>query len=82
MPWRKWSFEFTAGVRFFTTNDEYVDGSKLKQDPLYNLQTHVIYDLTSRQWISFNGNYFFGGVTYIDSVEQPTRQENSRFGLT
>lgn len=82
IPWRKWSFEFTAGVRFFTANDEYVGNATLKQDPLYNLQAHVIYDLTPRQWISFNANYFFGGVTYNDSVEQPTRQENSRLGLT
>lgn len=82
VPWRKWSFEFSAGVRFFTANDEYVDGSKLEQDPLYNLQFHTIYDLTPRQWISLNANYFFGGVTYDDSLEQPTRQENSRLGLT
>ena len=82
IPWRKWSFEFAAGVRFFTNNDEYIGGVQLKQDPLYNLQAHLIYDLTPRQWASFNSNYFFGGDTYQDDVASATRQENSRLGLT
>lgn len=82
IPWRKWSFEFTAGVRIFTDNDEFVGNVLLEQDPLYNLQVHLIYDLSPRQWISLNGNYFFGGVTFQDSVKTPTRQENSRLGLT
>jgi hypothetical protein len=82
VPWRKWSFEFSAGARFFADNNDYVDGSKLEQDPFYNLQAHVIYDLTPRQWISINANYFFGGVTYKEGVERPDRQQNSRLGLT
>jgi hypothetical protein len=82
IPRGKWSFEFSAGVRFFTDNDEFVGGVTLKQDPLYNLQTHLVYDLSPRQWISINGNYFFGGITYQDSVPTPSRQQNSRVGLT
>jgi hypothetical protein len=82
IPWEKWSFEFTAGARFFTDNDDFVGDATLEQDPLYNLQLHLVYDLTPRQWISLNGNYFFGGVTYQNGIELPNRQENSRVGLT
>jgi hypothetical protein len=82
IPWRNWSFEFAAGVRLFTNNNDYVGGVQLKQDPLYNLQAHLIYDLTPRQWVSLNTNYFFGGETYQDDVPSATRQENSRLGLT
>ncbi len=82
IPWRKWSFEFAAGVRIFTDNDKFVADLTLKQDPLYNLQAHVIYDLSPRQWISLNSNYFFGGVTYQDSVSSANGQENSRLGLS
>jgi hypothetical protein len=81
IPRGKWSFELSAGVRFFTDNDEFVGDVKLEQDPLYNLQAHLIYDLSPRQWISLNGNYFVGGDTYRDSVPIPSRQENSRVGL-
>lgn len=82
IPWQKWSFEFTAGVRFFADNDDYLEGSTLSQDPLWNVQAHVIYDLSPRQWLSVNGNYFFGGETSRDGVSLATQQENSRLGLT
>jgi hypothetical protein len=81
IPFGKWSFEFTAAARLFTDNDDFVGDVTIEQDPLYNLQLHLVYDLTPRQWISLNGNYFFGGVTYQNGIEQPTRQENSRVGL-
>ena len=43
---------------------------------------HVVYDLSSRQWVSANANYFFGGETSNDGAPAQIRQENSRFGLT
>ena len=82
IPWGKWSLEFAAGLRLFFDNNDYVGGVNLEQDPLYNLQAHLIYDLSSRQWISINGNCFFGGATYRDSVPLANRLENARLGLT
>ena len=81
IPWRNWSFEFAAGVRFFSDNDEYLVDETFSQDPLYNLQAHLVYDLSPRQWLSFNGNYFFGGKTYRDGVRAAIEQENSRLGI-
>ena len=80
-PWRKWSFEFATGIRFFTDNDDFI-GVRLEQDPLYNVQAHLIYDLTPRQWISLDSNYFFGGDTYQNDVPSAPRQDNSRLGVT
>jgi hypothetical protein len=82
IPLRKWVLEFAAGVRFFSDNDDYVGDSTLSQDPLYNLQVHMIYDLSPRQWLSLNANYFFGGATYNDGAPGSIRQENSRVGIT
>lgn len=81
IPWKSWSFEFAAGVRFFSDNDEYLDGSTQSQDPLYNVQAHIVYDISPGQWISLDGNYFFGGRTYRDGVEAMIQQENSRIGV-
>lgn len=82
IPWRKWSIELAAGVRFFADNDKYFGGVKLQQDPLYNLQAHFTRDLTPRQWVSINSNYFFGGDTFQNGTPGGTHQENSRLGLT
>jgi len=82
IPVNKWSFEFAAGVRIFTDNSDFLDDVNLTQDPLYNIQSHVIYDLTPRQWVSLGANYFFGGDTFQDDAPSSTRQNNSRLGLT
>jgi hypothetical protein len=82
VPWNQWSFEIAAGVRLFTDNSEFVGDVNLVQDPLYNIQSHVIYDLSPRQWVSLDGNYFFGGDTSVDGVRSESRQNNSRLGLT
>ena len=82
VPLRNWSFEFSAGARFFSDNNDYVGDTTLSQDPIYNLQVHFIYDLSPRQWLSLNANYFFGGITYRDGTQAAIRQENSRVGIT
>lgn len=82
IPWKKWNFEFAAGVRIFTDNDSFVGDVNLAQDPLYNIQFHVIYDLTPRQWVSLDANYFFGGDTFQDGAPSATSQNNSRLGMT
>lgn len=82
VPWRKWHFEFAAGARIFTDNKEYIGDVTLSQDLLFNLQTHLIYDMTPRQWLSLDANYFFGGDTYKDDLPSGAQQNNSRLGVT
>jgi hypothetical protein len=82
IPWQKWSVEFAAGVRLFMDNEEFLQTSTLAQDPLYNLQGHVHYDISRRQSLSFSSNYFFGGKTFIDGAPAAINQENARLGLS
>lgn len=80
--WGKWSIENAFAARIFTDNDKFVGNSTLEQDPLYQLQTHLIYQLPKGRWLSVNGNYFWGGRTKKDGVKGDDRQENSRIGVT
>ncbi len=48
----------------FFDNNDYVADVKPEQGPLCDLQVYLICDLSPRQWISINSNYFFGGDTY------------------
>lgn len=82
IPFGNWDLEFAAGARFFQDNDDYVGGSTLTQDPLFNLQVHLVYALSRRQWLALNGNYFFGGETFRNGEAALLKQENSRLGLT
>jgi hypothetical protein len=64
-----WSFELTGSVFLFSDNNNFVDSAILKQDPLYTLQTHVIYNFKPRTWISFGSAYGKGGRIRIDQQD-------------
>jgi hypothetical protein len=87
----KWVLDAYAGVWFFTTNplywsnNIYYAGSRsLSQNPVGALETHLSYDFKKRQlWVSLDGNYWFGGSTSINGIENPaTTARNSRIGAT
>lgn len=80
--WGNWSIENALAARFFTDNDNFYGGTTLEQDPLYQFQTHLIYQLPKGRWVSLNGNYFWGGRTRKDGVKGDDIQQNSRLGLT
>jgi hypothetical protein len=76
------SVEAALAARLFTDNDNFFGGTKLEQNPLYQLQAHFIYDLQKGRWVSINGNYFWGGRTSKDGVKGDDLQKNSRIGIT
>jgi len=80
--WGKWSFDAAFAARLFSDNDNFKGDVTLEQDPLYQAQLHLIYDLPKGRWLSLNGNYFWGGETQKDGVRADDRQENSRLGIT
>jgi len=78
----KWSVDAAFAVRLYTDNNRFTGHNTQEQDPLYQVQTHLIYSLPRGRWISLNGNYFWGGESQINGVEADDRQENSRLGIT
>lgn len=87
----QWILDAYAGVWFFTTNPEYWSNNiyypgtrSLAENPVGALESHLSYDFKKDQlWISLDGNYWFGGSTIVNGVENPaTRAKNSRIGGT
>lgn len=52
-----WSYELTGSVFLFTDNDEFRTDRRREQDPLFALQSHIIYTSTSRWWASLSAAY-------------------------
>ena len=85
-----WIVDAYAGVWFFTTNPEffsrnqYVPGvQEQTQAPVYAFETHLSYDVRPRLWVSFDANFWYGGRTSLNGVENTaTLQKASRIGLT
>jgi hypothetical protein len=85
-----WIFDAYGGVWFYTRNkaffseNEYVPIVQVQtQAPLTAFEGHISYDVRPRLWVSFDANFWFGGRTSLNGVENPdTLQRSSRLGVT
>lgn len=77
----KLSLEFYAGVWLFTDNTDFFGGKKREQDPISSLQLHALYTFKPGMWLSLDLNYYNGGTTKVDGLQNLDLQQNSRIGL-
>ena len=85
-----WILDTYFGEWFYTRNPKFF--SQNKYNPGITAQTqatvgafegHFSYDVKPRFWVSFDGNFWFGGRTSLNGVENPvTEQKSSRIGGT
>jgi hypothetical protein len=62
-----WSYELTGSVFLFGDNDDFFGGSKLEQDPLYAVQTHLIYAFNKPgYWAALSAGYGWSGQSTVD----------------
>jgi len=74
---------FTKNPEFFS-NNQYVTGTQVQtQSPIAAAELHLSYDVRPRYWVSLDANFWNGGKTSINGVENPvTLQRSSRVGAT
>jgi outer membrane putative beta-barrel porin/alpha-amylase len=74
---------FTANDDFFRTPEQPEGTHRQTRQPVTAFETHLSYDLKPRLWLSLDANFWYGGKTEVDGVENPaTLEKNSRFGVT
>ena len=56
----QWSYELTGSVFFFTDNNEFFNGNRRKQDPLYVLQGHIVRTFDRGIWASLSAGHDWG----------------------
>ena len=78
----KWTLETAAAIAYFTDNDDFNNGLKREQDPIYSAQFHVTYTFPGNIWLATSATYYEGGKTTIDSVGKDDLQKNWRTGVT
>ena len=78
-----WSFELTGSVFLYSDNDEFFNGNKREQDPLYAVQTHVVHFFKPGVWASFGMAYGAGGESAVngDSKDDAARQFLAGFSV-
>jgi Putative MetA-pathway of phenol degradation len=88
--WGHWILDGYGGVWFFTTNSEFFSHNQFSpgtntqsQSPTGSFEGHLSYDFKPRLWVSFDANFWFGGITSLNgAINEATRQRNSRVGAT
>lgn len=74
---------FTTNLEFFSRNAFFPGTRTLSQDPIASFEGHLSYDVKPLLWISLDSNFWYGGRTSLNGVEDPTTlQRNSRIGVT
>ena len=85
-----WILDGYGGIWFYTRNPEFFSQNEYvpivqaqTQEPIVALEGHLSYDVRPRLWVSLDGNFWYGGRTSLNGVENPaTLQRNSRLGVT
>jgi outer membrane putative beta-barrel porin/alpha-amylase len=88
--WGHWVLDAYGAAWFFTTNPEYFSHNAFfpgtqtqSQKPIVAFEGHLSYDVKPRFWISLDGNFWYGGRTSLNGVENPlTLLTDSRIGAT
>ena len=74
---------FTANPEFFSHNAFFPGTQAQTQKPMGSFEGHLSYDIKPRLWLSLDGNFWFGGRTSLNGVENTnTLQTSSRIGVT
>ncbi len=79
-----------AGVWFYTRNPEFFSRNDYvpyvqaqTQKPIAAFEGHLSYDVKPRLWVSLDANFWYGGRTSLNGVEnRETLQRSSRLGAT
>ena len=77
-----WSFELTGAVSFFTDNDSFFNGNRLERDPLYTLDSHIVYTFQSGLWAAISGGLTTGGQTAVNGREKNDRREDVGWAIS
>ncbi len=74
---------YTKNPKFFSENQIVPGIQSQTQAPVEAIEGHVSYDVKPRLWVSLDANFWFGGKTSLNGVENPaTSQRSSRLGAT
>jgi hypothetical protein len=76
------TLELSGAGTFYTDNDEYLGNRTFSQNPIYQVQAHLIYAFSNGVWAALDTTYYAGGSSSVDGVGNHDFQENTRYGGT
>jgi hypothetical protein len=78
----KWSMELTGVVYIYTDNKDFFDGNKLETDPLYTIETNLVYTFRPGLWASAGAGYGYGGEDSVNGEKEGDTKEKVAWGFS
>ena len=78
----KWTAEVTGEVAFHTDNDEFFNGNKLEQQPIYIIHGHLIHTFRPGLWVGMGVGYDYGGENSINGVDKDDSKQDVAWALS
>jgi len=79
--WGKWSVELTGEVAVYTNNNDFFNGNRLEQEPLYIVHGHLIHTFRPGLWAGVSLGYDLGGESRINEIDKNDRRQDIGFAL-
>ena len=77
-----WSYELTGSVFLYTDNDDFFGNNKREQDPLYALQTHLVYSSPQRWWVSVGAAHDWAGESKNNGENKDGERCDLLYGIS
>jgi len=76
-----WSYELTGSVFLYSDNDEFFNGNRREQKPLYALQTHLVRMFRPGLWVSLSAGYGWGARSEVNDERKDDEKGDFLAGL-
>ena len=76
-----WSYELTGSVYIFSDNTDFVESSRLSQDPVFALQAHGTRNFKGNFWLGAGMAYANGGKVSLDGARIDYEVDNVLWNL-
>jgi len=75
------AWEMAVAATLYDDNESFVNG-RLKVDPIYSWQAHVVHVFQRGAWLAGDATYYRGGRSTVGAATRDDLQENWRLGAT
>jgi hypothetical protein len=82
VPTKQTSIEIDPIFYFFLDNDDPYGGGTVSQDPVLQIEGHVVHDLMPALWGAVNALYVVGGETTADGVPADNALDYASIGAS
>ena len=79
--WGKWIVELTGEVAVYTNNNDFFNGNRLEQEPLYILHGHIVHTFRPGLWAGVSFGYDLGGESKINGIDKNDRRQDIGFAF-